>query len=66
MSNIALKIDESVKEMKGSIDRMLPNHKDLMFNVKRDLIDTITARPTTTAETQTVSGKLFVPLLPTI
>ncbi|KAL0850866.1 hypothetical protein ABMA28_006777 [Loxostege sticticalis] len=54
VSNIAVKIDDTVKEMMGAIERMLPNYKDLMFNIRRDLIDTITSRATTTAETQTV------------
>lgn len=59
VSNIAVKIDDTVKEMMGAIERMLPNYKDLMFNIRRDLIDTITSRATTTAETQTVRSKFF-------
>lgn len=58
VSNIAVKIDETVREMKGSIDKLMPSHKDLMFNVKRDLIDTLTERATTTVETQTRSKLL--------
>ncbi|RVE51136.1 hypothetical protein evm_004279 [Chilo suppressalis] len=53
VSNIAVKLEDSVKETSGTIDKMMPNHKELMFNIKRDLIDTITERSTTTAETQT-------------
>ncbi|XP_050682029.1 proteasome inhibitor PI31 subunit [Leptidea sinapis] len=56
VSNVAVKIDDAVKEMSGPIEKMLPSHKDLMFNVKRDLIDTITERSTTTAHTQTTSN----------
>lgn len=59
MSNVAVNIEESVSEMKGSIQKMVPNHKTLMFNIKRDLIDSITERPTTTAETQTSSSKFL-------
>lgn len=53
VSNLALKIDDMVKETKGPIDKIMPNYKDLMFNVKRDLIDTVTSKHTNTAETQT-------------
>ncbi|XP_063395553.1 proteasome inhibitor PI31 subunit [Cydia fagiglandana] len=53
VSNLALKIDDTIKETSGTISKMLPGYKDLMYNVKRDLVDTITERPTTTAETQT-------------
>ncbi|KAJ0182321.1 hypothetical protein K1T71_001690 [Dendrolimus kikuchii] len=53
VSNIVVKVDDTVKEMQGSIDKMMPNYKELMFNVKRDLIDTIATRHTSTAETQT-------------
>ncbi|CAH3962153.1 unnamed protein product [Pieris brassicae] len=53
VSNIAVKIEDTVKEMSGAIEKMLPTHKDLMYNVKRDLLDTLTDRPTTTAHTQT-------------
>ncbi|XP_013183925.1 proteasome inhibitor PI31 subunit [Amyelois transitella] len=53
VSNIALKTDDTVKEMSGPISKMIPDHKDLMFNIKRDLVDTITSKPTTSTETQT-------------
>ncbi|XP_075976299.1 proteasome inhibitor PI31 subunit-like isoform X2 [Anticarsia gemmatalis] len=53
VSNIALKIDDTVKEQKGSIDKMIPSHKELIYQVKRDLIDTVTEKSTVTAETQT-------------
>ncbi|XP_049883187.1 proteasome inhibitor PI31 subunit isoform X2 [Pectinophora gossypiella] len=53
VSNIALKIDDAVKEVKGSIEKMIPNHKDLMFSIRRDLIDTIVGRIMVTTETQT-------------
>lgn len=53
VSNIALKIDETVKELSGPIDKMLPTNKELIYNIKRDLIDTITNRATQTVETQT-------------
>lgn len=41
--------------MRGPIEKMIPEYKDLMFNLKRDVIDTLTARHTSTAETQTMS-----------
>lgn len=53
VSNIAVKIDDTVKYLSGPIDKMMPNHKELIYNVKRDLIDTVTERPTVTTETQT-------------
>ncbi|KAI5645020.1 PI31 proteasome regulator domain-containing protein [Phthorimaea operculella] len=53
VSNIALKVDDSVKATSGSIEKMIPNHKDVMFSVKRDLIDSVTERTTNTTETQT-------------
>ncbi|XP_059051240.1 proteasome inhibitor PI31 subunit [Achroia grisella] len=53
VSNIALNIEDTVTEMSGPIDKMMPYHKDLIYNLKRDLIDTITSKPTTTTETQT-------------
>ncbi|CAK1540264.1 unnamed protein product [Leptosia nina] len=56
VSNVCVKIDDTVKEMSGSVDKMLPGHKDLMYNIKRDLIDTLTDRPTTSAHTQTGDG----------
>lgn len=59
VSNIAVKIDETVKELKGSIDKLMPSHKDLMYNLKRDLIDTLIERATTTVETQTRSMLIF-------
>ncbi|XP_038208077.1 proteasome inhibitor PI31 subunit isoform X3 [Zerene cesonia] len=56
VSNVVVKIEDTVKEMSGPIDKMLPSHKDLMYNVKRDLIDTLTERSTTTIHTQTGDG----------
>ncbi|XP_028169829.1 proteasome inhibitor PI31 subunit [Ostrinia nubilalis] len=53
VSNIAVKIDDTVKEMMGAIDTLMPTYKDLMYNIKRDLIDSIISGPTATAETQT-------------
>ncbi|KAG7310426.1 hypothetical protein JYU34_003203 [Plutella xylostella] len=53
VSNLAVNIEDTVKAMSGSIDKMIPNHKELMFNIKRDLIGSITDRPTATVETQT-------------
>lgn len=53
VSNIALQIDETVKEMKGNIEKMIPNHMEIIYNVKRDLLDTLIARCTITTETQT-------------
>lgn len=50
-----MKIDETVKETKGTIEKMIPDHKNFMFIIKRDLIDTLTARATSTVETQTGS-----------
>lgn len=57
VSNIAVKIDDTVKETSGPIDKMMPNHKEFIYNVKRDLIDTVTERPTATTETQTSRSK---------
>ncbi|XP_013133113.1 PREDICTED: proteasome inhibitor PI31 subunit [Papilio polytes] len=53
VSNLAVNIEDSIHAMNGNIDKLIPNHKDLMYNIKRDLIDTITQRPTTTVQTQT-------------
>lgn len=53
VSNIAVKLDDTVKYLTGPIDKMMPNHKELIYQVKRDLIDTVTDRPTVTTETQT-------------
>ncbi|XP_068626767.1 proteasome inhibitor PI31 subunit-like [Battus philenor] len=53
VSNLAVNIEESVKTMSGSIDKLMPDYKDLMFNIKRDLIDIITQTPTASAQTQT-------------
>ncbi|CAB3241082.1 unnamed protein product [Arctia plantaginis] len=57
VSNIALKIDDTVKETQGSIEKMIPSHMELIYNVKRDLIDTVTERSTATVETQTSRRK---------
>ncbi|XP_045449238.1 proteasome inhibitor PI31 subunit isoform X1 [Melitaea cinxia] len=54
VSNIATNIEETVQETSGSIDKMLPNHKDLMHNIKRDLINSITDSLTSSAQTQTM------------
>ncbi|CAH2241098.1 proteasome inhibitor PI31 subunit [Pararge aegeria] len=54
VSNIAVKIEETVNKTSGSIDQLLPGHKEFMHNIKRDLIETIIDRPTSTAQTQTV------------
>lgn len=56
VSNMAVKIDDAVKETSGSVNKLMPTHTELMHNVKRDLIDTITEKPTSSAETQT-SGR---------
>ncbi|XP_023952033.2 proteasome inhibitor PI31 subunit isoform X2 [Bicyclus anynana] len=56
VSNLAIKIEETVQETMGSIDKLLPGYKELMHNIKRDLIDTIIDRPTTTAQTQTAQS----------
>lgn len=56
VSNIAFNVDDTVKEMSGPIAKLIPNHKDLIYNVKRDLIDTITTRPTASTETQTATS----------
>ncbi|CAH0727555.1 unnamed protein product, partial [Brenthis ino] len=53
VSNIAVKVEDTVNEISGSIEKLLPNYKDLMYNIKRDLIDSITDRPTNSAQTQT-------------
>lgn len=53
VSNVAFKIDDTVKELSGQVDKMLPSNKELIYNIKRDLIDTITNRTTQTVETQT-------------
>lgn len=53
VSNIAVNIEDTVKEVKGSINKMIPNHKELIYNVKRDLIDTVTEKSTASTETQT-------------
>ncbi|CAG9135927.1 unnamed protein product [Plutella xylostella] len=45
VSNLAVNIEDTVKAMSGSIDKMIPNHKELMFNIKRDLIDENNRRP---------------------
>lgn len=61
VSNIATNIEETVQETSGSIDKMLPNHKDLMYNIKRDLINSITDSRTNSAQTQTVErGTFFI------
>ncbi|KAI8438873.1 hypothetical protein MSG28_011212 [Choristoneura fumiferana] len=54
VSNMAVKIEDAVKETSGSINKLMPTHTELMHNVKRDLIDTITEKPTSSAETQTL------------
>lgn len=54
VSNIAVKIDDTVKFLTGPIEKMIPNHKELIYNVKRDLIDTVTERTMVTTETQTM------------
>nr|XP_032528657.1 proteasome inhibitor PI31 subunit [Danaus plexippus plexippus] len=64
VSNIALKVEESVKDMSGPIDKVIPGYKDLMFNVRRDLIDTITARSTSSAQTQTIGNNTNNPRPP--
>ncbi|XP_045495463.1 proteasome inhibitor PI31 subunit [Colias croceus] len=56
VSNVAVKTEDTVKGTSGPIDKMLPNYKDLMFNVKRDLIDTLTERSTISIQTQTGVG----------
>lgn len=56
VTNIGVKIDEILKESNGTIDVMMPNYKDFIFVIKRDLIDSITDKPTATSETQTASG----------
>ncbi|KAM3967479.1 LOW QUALITY PROTEIN: proteasome inhibitor 31 kDa [Aphomia sociella] len=61
VSNIAFNVEDTVKEMSGSIAKIMPNHKDLIYNVKRDLIDTITARATTATETQTAESTSRMP-----
>ncbi|KAG6447049.1 proteasome inhibitor PI31 subunit [Manduca sexta] len=53
VSNIAVKIEDTVQALNGSIDKMIPGHKEFMYNIKRDLIDTVTEKPTTSSETQT-------------
>ncbi|XP_045775678.1 proteasome inhibitor PI31 subunit [Maniola jurtina] len=55
VSNIAVTIEEMVNQTSGSIDKMLPNYKEFMHNIKRDLIDTIIDKPTSTAQTQTAN-----------
>ncbi|XP_004930028.1 proteasome inhibitor PI31 subunit [Bombyx mandarina] len=55
VTNIGVKIDEILKESNGTIDVMMPNYKDFIFVIKRDLIDSITDKPTATSETQTAS-----------
>lgn len=56
VSNVAVKIEETVQETSGTISKMMPAFKDLMYNIKRDLIDSITERSTTSSETQTDRG----------
>lgn len=58
-SNIALNVNDTVQDEVGDIDKMMPNYKELMFNLKRDLIDAVTERSTTTTETQTSSKFIF-------
>lgn len=53
VSNIAVNIENTVCETNGSIEKMLPNYKDFMYHVKRDLIDSVTDKPTSSAQTQT-------------
>ncbi|CAG4977563.1 unnamed protein product [Parnassius apollo] len=55
VSNLAINIEETVKSTSGNIEKLIPNHKDLMFNIKRDLIDVLTEKATTSAQTQTAS-----------
>lgn len=56
VSNLAVNVNESVQATNGNIEKLMPNYKDFMFNIKRDLIDTITQKPTTSAQTQTTRG----------
>ncbi|XP_026319953.1 proteasome inhibitor PI31 subunit [Hyposmocoma kahamanoa] len=53
VSNIALKVEEAVKDLSGPIENMIPTHKDIMFSIKRDLVDSVTERAVNTSETQT-------------
>ena len=53
VSNIAVNIEDTVCETNGSIEKMLPNYKDFMYHVKRNLIDSVTEKPTSSAQTQT-------------
>lgn len=57
VTNVALKIDDTVKDTQGSIEKMIPNYMELMYNVKRDLVDTLTEKSTATVETQTSRRK---------
>lgn len=60
VSNVALKVEEAVKDLSGPIEKMIPTHKDIMFSVKRDLIDSVTERAVCTSETQTSRCMYYV------
>ncbi|XP_072940052.1 proteasome inhibitor PI31 subunit-like [Epargyreus clarus] len=53
VTNVALSIEGTVNELSGPIDKLMPNHKEVMYNLIRDLINPITNRSTTSAQTQT-------------
>lgn len=53
VANIAVNVEETVKDMKGSVSQILPNYKELMYNVKRGLIDPVTEMATLSSQTQT-------------
>lgn len=62
VSNIALKVEEAVKDLSGPIENMIPTHKDIMFSIKRDLVDSVTERAVNTSETQTSRRMYYITL----
>lgn len=60
VSNIALKVEEAVKDLSGPIEKLIPTHKDIMFSIKRDLIDSVTERAVCTSETQTSRSTYYI------
>lgn len=55
VTNIAFNIEDEVKEMSGSVGKMIPNHIELIHKIRTEVVDFFTGKQSKTSQTQTDS-----------
>ncbi|XP_067008959.1 proteasome inhibitor PI31 subunit [Anabrus simplex] len=57
VSNVSFAVDDTVRNLSGPIENLIPSYTDVLYNIQKDLIDPVFSGKKRTATTQTAEGE---------